>query len=161
MEIIGDKEELELVYRKLVNSITLPKVGVYSIANLLKIKPDSGCFYIIQTLLDSGYYYSGKTLRDEYRYQVIGMAKLRENFGSILLRPEEKTDRIVGRFFKSDIKIPNAAKFNEKYYVAADRPDMALKVLSQSTTTAIAKLTDLQLQVKKGLILVYFERTQA
>ena len=158
LEIISDPVEIDAVFKYAVNALSLPAACVVSFANLFKIDNSGSSFYIGQLFQDFGFSYNKHHLRDKYTYQVIGIAELTEDFGKIILRPESRADRLVGRIIKSDIEFPNADTFNDEYYVAADKYDMAVKLFGTSTILELSKTREVTLSVNKDRLLITFDK---
>lgn len=156
--IVSDPDEIDSVFKHAANSLSLPSNCAVSFANLFKIESPNGKFYIAQLFQDFGYSYNKHHLHDKYNYQVIGIAELTEDFGKIILRPESKADRLVGRIIKSDIEFPDVEDFNRQYYVAADKPDMALKLFRMSTLLILSNISDVTLKVNRTQFLITFEK---
>jgi len=84
--------------------------------------------------IDFGYPVSSKGSQSsthKYNFQVLGIANCTIDLGITYIRPETWLDKFTGRFFDRDIDLPNTEKFNEKYYMASDRPEFIRSIFNQ------------------------------
>jgi hypothetical protein len=127
-------------------------------ANLFKIQHDEREFYVAQCLEDYRFTTNNRgMISDKYVYRVIGFSSLGTDYGKIILRPETRSDKAVGRFARSDIEIGTNAAFNTKHYIAADDEENARRFFNDDIVNVLSKATDLYLTVNKNKVIVSFE----
>jgi len=160
VEIISNSSEKQEITRKILSVLNLPNNCVLSIQNLLKLRFPNGQFYIAQCLLDYSYPVNRKlaqALNREYTYQLVAIAEANLDLGKTLLRPETKSDKIVGRFLKTDIDIDNAHHFNNKYYLVSNKKEQILRVFTKGFLQAITSSENLYLFTRGKDIFLTFD----
>ena len=145
-QIVIDEEEKKKIFRQTVNVISIPANGTISFINLFKIVHKTYSYYIAQCMIDFGYPLKGSIWK--YDFQAIGIARLNIDLGNTTLRPETKTDKIIGRFFDSDIDFTGAELFNDKYYLVSNKKDTVLKVWDNDFLMTIAKYDNVLLTTR-------------
>ena len=160
VEIVSDLSEKQKITRKILSVISLPNNCVLSIQNLLKLKLTNGQFFIAQCLLDYDYPVSRKLSQSfdrEYKYQLVAVAESNVDLGKTLLRPEITSDKIVGRFLKTDIDIANAHHFNNKYYLISNKEEQILRVFTKGFLDAISSSENIYLFTRGKDIFLTFD----
>lgn len=160
LDIVSDLTEKQKITRKVLSVISLPNNCVFSIQNLLKLKFANSQFYIAQCLLDYGYSRSGKlsqSFNDDYNYQIVAVAESEIDLGKTLLRPETKSDKVVGRFLKTDINVGEADHFNDKYYLVSNKREQILRVFTKRFLNAISSCDDIYLFTRGQDIFLTFD----
>lgn len=136
-QIVVDEEEKKSIFRQTANTISIPANGTFSFVNLFKITRTIHSYYIAQCMIDFGYPLKGSAWK--YDFQAIGIARLNTDMGKTLLRPETKADKMLGRFFESDIDFDQAKQFSDKYYLVSTKKDLLLKVWNTEFLNTIGK----------------------
>jgi hypothetical protein len=158
VEVVDDHLEMDRVFKIIANSITLPTGCAISIANLFRIIAADRSVFIAQCLQDFRFSVRGRQpINDSYYYITLGLAELAADFGRIIVRPEGVADRLVGKFIRTDIEVPNSDQFNRKYYVAATDSAKARAFLSISAVKYLATTKGAHLQVNRGNVILRFE----
>lgn len=160
VKIISDSTEKQEMTRKILSVLSLPNNCVLSIQNLLKLRLANGQFYIAQCLLDYGYPVNRKLSQQfnrEYKYQLVAIAEANIDLGKTLLRPETKSDKIVGRFLKTDIDIDNAHHFNNKYYLISNKREQILRVFTKGFLNALSSSDNIYLFTRGKDIFLTFD----
>jgi len=163
-EIITDEDFLRQAAIEVSSSFKVPNSAVFSFQNLFKVTLPVGHVYIGQCLLDFGYPSKGKgTISSTrvYELQIVGFTTLSIDLGNTVLRPENKLDKIVGRFWQrwnKSIKFPDAPKFNEKYYLVSTDKEGIIHYFDKPFINAIARTKHLLITVKDDKMFITFAR---
>jgi hypothetical protein len=156
--IVSDSAEIDHIFKVILNSLTLPEHCRFSIANLFKIKTDDSQVFIAQCLYDYRFTINSKGwISDRYDYKLIGFAHLSSDYGKMLIRPETKSDKIIGKFFRSDIQIANADEFNKEYYLAAEDAAKAKQFFNPAMVKVLAKSKGVNLMVNTDRVFISIE----
>lgn len=145
-QIVVDEEEKSKIFRQTANTISISANATFSFINLFKIDNISFSYYIAQCMIDFGYPLKSSTWK--YDFQAIGIARSNVDLGKTLLRPETKTDKLIGRFFDSDIDFEQTKLFSDKYYLVSNKRDVLKKVLDTDFLNTIAKYDNVLLTTR-------------
>jgi hypothetical protein len=159
LEIIIEETEKQQIFQQIISAIKIPFDATFSFQNLFKLNLPGGHFYIAQCLFDFGYPLGtkgGRSNTHRYNLQVIGIANCTIDLGITYIRPETGLDKFTGRFFDKDIDLPNTEKFNDKYYMASDRPEFIRSIFNQSFVNCIGKYDDILLTTKNNEMFISF-----
>lgn len=157
LEAIAEGPEFEKVLQQTLNSMSLPSNSKFFFQNLFKINLDGSHFYIAQCILDFGYSTRRNVaLVHEYKLQLIGIANLSINLGKTMLRPETKTDKIIGRFFDYDIDLGGAERFNDEYYLVSNSKSSVVQVFDKRFTEAITRHNDILISTLNTTMFIHF-----
>ncbi len=160
LEIVIDDPERTTVFRKIVNAISIPNNAHFSILNLFKVTLSAGHFYIAQCLIDFGYAQTGRhaqTSYHKYDYQVIGVGEINVDLGKTFLRPETKVDKLVNRFFDSDIDFDDYEHFSEKYYLVSNKKEQVYGTFNKTFLDTLSKYDGVVLKAVEYLMFITFE----
>ncbi len=149
VQIISDKHIIEEI-SGFFSSIKLSsKRYSFFTKNIIQVG-DSPGRYIVHCLLDYGYSGIRSGQQDNgIDIEVWGYAKLKDDFGTVLLRPETGIDKIVNRFFPSDIDFPENEKFSDRYYLVSSESQKADKLFSPQLLNILAMQDDINLYINK------------
>ena len=159
LEIVIDEIEKQKVFQQTINTIKIPFSATFSFQNLFKFNLPKGQFYIAQCLFDFGYPLGTKGGRSNirhYNFQVIGIANTSIDLGITYIKPETWIDKFTGRFFDKDIDLANTEKFNDKYYMASDSPEVIRNIFSKLFVNCIGKYDDILLTTKNNELYISF-----
>jgi hypothetical protein len=158
-EIITDKDLLREITNKVAALSTIPNGAFFSFQNLFRLNVSGSNVYIGQCLLDFGYPVKGKNVYSHsrvYELQIVGYSELNEDLGQTILRPRNKLDKLVGRFWDKSIKIENGEKFNFKYYLVSNKEEVVKSRFDKTFISAIASSKNLLLYTKSIEMLITF-----
>ncbi len=161
VEIITNDSEKDIVFRKVIDNIKIPKDSHFAFQNLFKVNSPSGYFYIAQCFVDFGYPIGTKgtqSFSPKYSFQIIGIADLKIDLGITHLRPENRIDKFLSRFFSNDIDFENAEIFNNKYYLVSDNKNAVLKYFNNSFLSSIAKHDGILLTTSGNQMFISFDQ---
>jgi hypothetical protein len=102
-------------------------------------------------------YKSTKSPQNETRfseYELIGIAKLKKDYGRVLIRPETIEDKINNMFLSTDIDFEYNKSFNKKYYVVANDETKARKCISNSFLEIVRGFGGLEIELDGNILLV-------
>lgn len=161
-EIITDEDFLRQAIAEVSSSFRVPNNAVFSFQNLFKVTLPIGHVYIGQCLLDYGYPNKGKgtiSTTRVYTLQIVGFTTLSIDLGNTVLRPENKLDKILGRFWRrwnKSIKFPDDVKFNEKYYLVSTAKEGIIQYFEKPFINAIARTKHLLITIKDDKMFITF-----
>lgn len=161
LRIVSDATESGVVLKRILTAISLPYGSSFSIQNLFCIENSNVKFYIAQCLNDFGFPVDVKLMQSSVhkcQYQTVGYSRISVDLGNTYLRPETKNDRLVARFFSSDIEIEGYEKFNHKYYLASNRKDAVQNVFEKNFVQTLAKHNRLYLRFIDKEMYMLFDR---
>lgn len=158
-EIITDKDLLQEITNKVAALSTIPNGAFFSFQNLFMLNISGSNVYIGQCLLDFGYPVKGKNVYSHkrvYELQVVGYAELNEDLGQTILRPRNKLDNLVSRFWDKSIKFDYGEKFNFKYYLVSNKKEVIKSLFDKAFISTIASNKNLLLYTKSTEMLITF-----
>lgn len=161
VEIVTESQEKEQIFRQTIDNVRRPNNANFSFQNLFKLKTMHGRFYVAQCLADFGYPIGTKgsqIFQQKYAFQLIGIANLKVDIGVTHLRPETKLDKILTRFFNSDIDFDGVEKFNDKYFLVSNKRTEVLKYFDKTFLNAIAKYNDILLTTNGKQMYISFDQ---
>lgn len=161
LEIVTNEGEKDTVLLKIKFALTIPESASIRIQNLFKVNRPTGQFYIAQCLLNHGFSTSstGRGVNDhKYYFQVVGIADIGINLGKTMMRPETRTDKIVGYFLGADIDLDDTKHFNDKYYLVSSTPEMVEKHFDKGFVHTISKYDNLLLNARDRELCVTFDK---
>jgi hypothetical protein len=162
LEIVTSENEKERILSMAINSLRKPGTASFSFQNLFKLKYSTGYFYIAQILIDYNYPTGNKgsqTFYHKYSYHTIGIANLSIDLGITNLRPEMKIDKLVDWIFKTDIDFESSQQFSDKYYLASNKKESAIKYFDGQFIKTISKYDDILLSTNGSEIYISFVDT--
>lgn len=158
-EIITDKGIIQTLTNKLSSFLTIPNGSIFSFQNLFKLNIENSHIYIGHCLLDFGYPVKGKMTYSQtrvYQLQIIGYAELNEDLGSTILRPENKMDKFISKFWGKGIKFDGAHNFNDEYYLVSNSKDAVKRFFDKDFINSIANYKNVLLSTKSKEMFVTF-----
>ena len=158
-EIILDKEVIQNLTTKASSFLTIPNGAIFSFQNLFKLNVANSDSYIGQCLLDFGYPVKGKMIYSQtrvYELQIIGYAELKDDLGNTTLRPENKLDKFISKFWGKGIKFDNTEKFNAKYYLVSNNKEAVKHSFDKDFINSIANNKNVLLSIKSKEMFVTF-----
>jgi hypothetical protein len=119
---------------------------------------EKNIFYLVQIIFDYGH----TMIRDRDEdnglgVQVWGFAKTRYSFGNTLMRPEDKVDRWVDYFIKSDINFEISKDFSDKYFLVSNNKGNVLENFNHDFLEQMAKYENLNLCIMDNRLLLGFQ----
>jgi len=97
---------------------------------------------------------SPQAIRTEVEQEIVGFARLKKNYGKVLIRPETIEDKIVELFDHADIDFSEEPDFSKKYYVFASDEVCFRKNVTPSFLQAIAKQDFFEIEILGELLLI-------
>lgn len=83
-----------------------------------------------------------------------GLTKLDLNYGSVTIRPETTTERIIDLFHPTNLKFQTAPDFHKHYRVVAENPDDFKQQVPRAFLQTIEKRDNLQLEIQGHDLLI-------
>jgi hypothetical protein len=136
-ETITDKDLIREITNNVAALSTIPNGAFFSFQNLFRLTISGSNVYIGQCLLDFGYPIKGKNVYSHsrvYELQIVGYAELDEDLGKTILRPRNKLDNLVSRFWDKSIKLESGEKFNFKYYLVSNKKEVVKGFLTKHSS---------------------------
>ena len=102
-------------------------------------------------------YKSTKSPQNETRfseYELIGIAKLKKDYGRVLIRPETIEDKINNLFLSTDIDFDFNKSFSKKYYVVANDETKVRKCISNSFLETVRGFSGLEIELEGNILMV-------
>lgn len=87
-------------------------------------------------------------------YELIGIAKLKKDYGRVLIRPETIEDKIINLFFNIDIDFDFNKDFSKKYYVVANDETKVRNCISNSFLETIRRFSGLEIELNSNILMV-------
>jgi len=158
-EIVSDKEIIQTLSNRFTSALTIPNGAVFSFQNLFKLSINGSAIYIGQCLLDFGYPVKGKMTYSQtrvYELQIVGYAELEHNLGDTFLRPENKLDKLISKFWRKGIKFENLEKFNANYYLVSDNRQAVKNFFDNDFVNSIGKNKNILMTIKSKEMFITF-----
>jgi len=160
LEIVTNSGEQNTILLKVKSALTVPDSATIRFQNLFKLIFPNGQFYIAQCLFNYGFSASPATRRfneHKYAFQIVGVADIKVDLGKTVMRPETRTDKIVGRFFGNDIDLDGTKKFNDKYYLVSDQPEIVTTYFDKDFVNTISKYDNILLTIQGKEMFITFD----
>jgi hypothetical protein len=101
---------------------------------------------------------SGKRTMSGSELQLVGLKKLDNNYGNILIRPETLEDKFAEFFKKTEIDFKEYPRFSSKYFFLADNEDLGKAFASSQRLDIIEKEEDIVVEIKGDLLISKYTR---
>lgn len=90
----------------------------------------------------------GGSIHIDSSFYLYGHLKIKDNYGTVLIRPETFGDKITELFVKKEIDFKTHPLFSYKYFVLADGSDNLVKTLPHELLDFLEKINGLQLEFR-------------
>jgi len=85
-------------------------------------------------------------------YEIIGLAKLKKDYGRVLIRPETTMDKISDLFVHTDIDFDFDKEFSRKYYLAANDEVKLRKNITAGFLETVKHYSGLEIEIDGNVL---------
>lgn len=150
--------ELEIEHiRNIVSSFeSFNDYSLVVLSNAVEIKKNQNISFLVLLSIT----YRTKSIRIPQNetsfteYELFGLAKLKRDYGRVLIRPEAISDKISDLFMKVDIDFDFDPDFSKKYFVVSDDESKVRNSISKRFLETVRGFNDLEIEIAGSILLV-------